>query len=60
MISIKDYEFWFIVGSQDLYGEETLKKVAGHSKIMVDQLNKSANLPCKLILKPTVITPDSI
>ncbi len=28
MIELKDYEVWFVTGSQELYGEPTLKKVA--------------------------------
>ena len=31
MIDLKQYEVWFVTGSQHLYGEETLKKVAEHS-----------------------------
>ncbi|TAM97551.1 MAG: hypothetical protein EPN39_11035, partial [Chitinophagaceae bacterium] len=32
MNSLKQYEAWFITGSQHLYGEETLKQVASHSE----------------------------
>ena len=28
MINTRKYSFWFITGSQDLYGEDTLKQVA--------------------------------
>ena len=28
MIELKNYEVWFVTGSQELYGEATLKKVA--------------------------------
>ena len=28
MIDISQKEVWFVVGSQELYGEETLRKVA--------------------------------
>lgn len=27
----RDYKFWFCTGSQDLYGDECLRKVAEHS-----------------------------
>ena len=33
------YNFWFIVGSQHLYGEEVLKEVAKHGQIMTDGFN---------------------
>ncbi|MGE4584947.1 MAG: L-arabinose isomerase [Sphaerochaeta sp.] len=54
------YEFWFIVGSQFLYGKETLDEVARHARIMADGLVKSKNLPCKLVYKETVKTPEEI
>ena len=36
----RNYKFWFATGSQDLYGDECLKKVAEHSRIIVEELNK--------------------
>ena len=57
---LKDYEFWFVTGSQDLYGEETLRQVAKDSKEIVESLNKSGSLPCPLVWKPTLLTPASI
>ncbi len=59
-MNLKDYEFWFITGSQDLYGEDTLKQVAKNSKEIVESLNKSGSLPCSLVWKPTLLTPSSI
>lgn len=38
-MKIKKYQFWFCTGSQDLYGDECLRHVAEHSKIMVERLN---------------------
>lgn len=60
MSSLKHYEFWFITGSQHLYGEETLKKVAQHSKIMAEGLHVSKDIPCSVVFKPIVTTPDEI
>jgi len=60
MIDYNKYEVWFLTGSQDLYGEETLKKVDEHSKIMVDKLNKSNHLPVRLIAKPVLKNSQSI
>ncbi|MDF2904923.1 MAG: L-arabinose isomerase [Herbinix sp.] len=56
----KNYKFWFCTGSQDLYGEACLANVAEHSRIIVDQLNKSGNLPFEVVWKPTMITNDVI
>lgn len=56
----KNYVFWFATGSQDLYGDECLARVAEHSKIMVEEMNKSGLLPFKLEWKPTLIDSVSI
>ena len=60
MINKKSYKFWFATGSQSLYGDETLKEVARHSRIIVDELNKSGILPFEVVLKPTLIDNVSI
>lgn len=60
MISIGKKEFWFVVGSQHLYGEETLKAVYDHAKEMIDALNEQADLPYPVVLKEVVTTADEI
>jgi len=60
MIDIKKLEIWFITGSQHLYGEETLKKVADDSQQIVKELGKSAQIPVKVVFKPVVKTPEEI
>jgi hypothetical protein len=52
MIDLKQYEFWFIAGSQDLYGEDTLKEVAGHARVMADEFDRDPAIPGRVILKP--------
>jgi len=58
MIDLKKYEFWFVTGSQDLYGSDVLKRVDEHSRTMVQGLDKA--LPCRLVWKPVVLGPDAI
>jgi len=58
MKDMKQYEFWFITGSQHLYGEETLKQVAEHSQAMVKGLD--GGVCGKLVDKGVVTTPDEI
>ncbi|HIX63577.1 MAG TPA: L-arabinose isomerase [Candidatus Mediterraneibacter colneyensis] len=60
MLKRKEYKFWFCTGSQDLYGDECLAHVAEHSRIIVEKLNESGNLPCEVVLKPTLITNEVI
>lgn len=56
----KQYQFWFCTGSQDLYGDECLRKVAEHSAKIVEGLNASGRLPFQVVLKPTLISQASI
>ncbi|MEE2772285.1 MAG: L-arabinose isomerase, partial [Bacteroidota bacterium] len=60
MTDFTQKEVWFITGSQHLYGEETLKKVAANSKEIVQGFNDSKLVPVKLVHKDTVTTPDEI
>jgi len=60
MIDWKEFEVWFVTGSQHLYGEATLRKVAQHSQEMAQWLTQSGKLPINVIFKPVVTTPDAI
>ena len=42
-----NYEFWFIVGSQDLYGEEVLRIVDQRAREMAEELSKVLPYPLK-------------
>jgi L-arabinose isomerase len=54
------YEVWFVTGSQHLYGDETLRQVAEHSREISQYLNQSANIPVTIIFKPVLTSPDAI
>jgi L-arabinose isomerase len=56
----KDYAFWLLVGSQFLYGPETLKMVEKDSLSMVEGLNSSGKLPYPLRYKGTMKTAEEI
>ena len=45
---MNNYRFWFIVGSQDLYGKEVLDIVADRGRKMADSMTKSGYLPYPL------------
>ena len=59
-MSMKQYEFWFVVGSQFLYGPEVLETVAARAAEMTEALNASGRLPCKLVYKVTAKTNKEI
>lgn len=59
-MDFNEFEVWFITGSQHLYGEATLKKVAEHAQEMSREMTQSGKLPVKVVYKPVVTTPDAI
>jgi L-arabinose isomerase len=56
----KPYQFWFVVGSQHLYGPEVLLEVAQHAKAMTHGFNLDERIPFEIISKGVVTTPDEI
>ncbi|MEZ2335365.1 L-arabinose isomerase [Mucilaginibacter sp. RCC_168] len=60
MIDLKTFEVWFITGSQDLYGEETLRLVAEHSQQITAGLDSSGKIPVRVVYKPVVKSTDEI
>jgi L-arabinose isomerase len=60
MIDLKGLEVWFVTGSQHLYGEETLKKVAEHSSQIAAAFQDAKQIPVNVVYKPTVKSPEEI
>ena len=60
MLDLKKFEFWFITGSQHLYGPETLQEAERHSQIIAEALNKDVGIAGRVIFKPVVKTPEEI
>jgi L-arabinose isomerase len=60
MENIAQKEIWFVVGSQELYGEETLRKVAEHSQIIAKGIDASSHIPVKIRYKEVVKSPAEI
>lgn len=60
MLQVKDYEFWFVAGSQHLYGEEALRNVEKNTREIVDYLNNTGRLPYKVVFKGVMTTADGI
>jgi len=53
-------EVWFLTGSQDLYGDETLRQVAEQSQEVVRLLNESSDIPVTVVWKPVLKSSDAI
>lgn len=60
MIHLEEKEFWFVVGSQHLYGKETLEKVEEHAAKIVSGLNEQGKLSYPIRFTKVVTTADEI
>ena len=56
-IDLKSCEVWFVVGSQQLYGAETLRKVAANAAQIARALDAAADIPVEVVMKPVIKTP---
>ena len=54
----KKYNFWFIIGSQNLYGEKVLEKVKLNSNNIIELLNKLT--PANILYKGLVTSSDGL
>ncbi len=60
MLDQRSYKFYFVAGSQFLYGEEQLRNVARNSEEIVKKLNESGDLPYPVEFKGVMTTADGI
>ncbi len=60
MTDLHRFEAWFIVGSQELYGEETLRHVAEDGRVIAKSLDVDVRIPVRVIFKPVLTTPQAI
>src|SRR3990172_8001047 len=60
MIDLKPLEAWFVTGSQHLYGDEVLKRVAADSQAIAEGLSRAAGMPVQVVFKPVLTGPDAI
>ena len=57
---LSTYEVWFLTGSQNLYGDETLRQVAEQSQAVVAGLQSATSIPVTVVWKPTLVDSASI
>lgn len=60
MLNLKTFEVWFITGSQDLYGPETLAQAAEHAQEISKYFNDHQKVPVQVIHKPIVKNSEEI
>jgi L-arabinose isomerase len=56
----EDQEIWFLTGSQDLYGDETLRQVAAQSAQVVAGLDAAPEIPVPIVARAVLTTADAI
>ena len=54
MFDLKQYEIWFVTGSQHLYGPATLEKVSANAREVAAALGLSSSIPVKIVFRPVV------
>ncbi|MBU8787050.1 MULTISPECIES: L-arabinose isomerase [Bacillus] len=59
MFQSKAYEFWFVAGSQHLYGEEAVREVEEHANIMCRGLN-DGSMRYSVKYKAVATSPDGV
>ena len=57
---LRQYEVWFVTGSQHLYGAETLEQVNSNAHNIATYLNLSEQIACTVVFKPVVTTSEEI
>ena len=60
MQQLDSFEVWFVTGSQDLYGPDTLATVAQHATQIAAALDDAASVPVRIVAKPVLTGPDEI
>jgi len=58
--TFKNFEIWFVTGSQHLYGEEALNQVIDDAREIATGLDKAAEIPVKVVCKDAVTTSEEI
>jgi L-arabinose isomerase len=58
MIDLKQFEFWFVAGSQHLYGPEALEKVGGNARHIAAALDGAAAIPGSILSQPVVTSAE--
>jgi L-arabinose isomerase len=54
MIDLKQFEIWFVTGSQHLYGAAALKKVAANAEEVAATLGAASALPLNIVFQPVI------
>ena len=59
-VAFEGQQVWFLTGSQNLYGEETLQQVASQSQRVATALDDAAEVPVSVVWKPVLKDAEAI
>lgn len=59
-MKLPQYDFWFVVGTQDLYGAEVIKRVGENAQVITNALNQDEAIVGNIVCKETVLDSASI
>lgn len=57
---VEEYKFWFVIGSQRLYGSNVIEEATVHSRVIANGFNADKSIPFEVIFKGAVTTPEEI
>lgn len=57
---LKNYQVWFIVGSQHLYGKKVLKLVEQNAKVIARSLGEEKEIPVNIVFKKVLTSSSEI
>jgi L-arabinose isomerase len=60
LIDLKQYEVWFLTGTQPLYDPKPLETVTEHSRGIAAALGVFASMLVRIVFKPVLTRPDAI
>src|SRR5581483_9541514 len=58
--ALNGLEVWFLTGSQELYGDETLRQVAEQSQAIAGALASAPDIPVRVTWRPVLTRPEDI
>ena len=60
MKALGHLEVWFVAGSQEMYGQATLRQVEAHAREVAAGLDAQADVPVRVVLQEVATSSDSI
>ncbi len=59
-MKLKQYDFWFLCGTQALYGDDCIRQEEEHCRVMTDALNQDDAIVGNIVFKGAMLDSESI